>query len=160
MAHKAAGSDSDEEQDVLQFKLVILGDGAVGKTSLCRRFSEDIFTKSYKQTIGVDFFSKQLSLPGNKTVAVQLWDIGGQTIASKMVTNYIYGAHAVLLAYDITNYQTFQDLEDWIALVESTHTKHDMPYLAILANKADLTHMRTVRPAQHTDFADAHNMHR
>lgn len=47
MAHKAAGSDSDEEQDVLQFKLVILGDGAVGKTSLCRRFSEDIFTKRY-----------------------------------------------------------------------------------------------------------------
>lgn len=47
-----------------------------------------------------------------------------------------------------------------MALVESTYTKHDMPYLAILANKADLTHIRTVRPAQHIDFADNHNMHR
>lgn len=56
--------------------------------------------------------------------------------------------------------QTFQDLEDWLALVENVYTKDDMPYLAILANKADLTHMRTVRPAQHIDFADSHKMHR
>ena len=47
-----------------------------------------------------------------------------------------------------------------MAIVESTYTKQDMPYLAILANKADLTHMRTVRPTQHNDFADTHNMHR
>lgn len=47
-----------------------------------------------------------------------------------------------------------------MALVESTYTTNDMPYLAILANKADLTHMRTVRPTQHMDFADIHNMHR
>lgn len=51
MSQKVTGADSDEEQEVLQFKLVILGDGAVGKTSLCRRFSEDIFAKRY---VGAD----------------------------------------------------------------------------------------------------------
>ena len=56
--------------------------------------------------------------------------------------------------------QSFLDLEDWMALVESSYTKNDMPYLAILANKADLTHMRTVHPSQHIDFADTHDMHR
>lgn len=47
-----------------------------------------------------------------------------------------------------------------MALIENTFTKNNMPYLAILANKADLTHMRTVRPTQHIGFADTHNMHR
>jgi Ras-related protein Rab-28 len=54
---------------------------------------------------------------GDVHVALQIWDIGGQTIGSKMVSNYIYGAQAVLLVYDITNFQSFQDLEDWLALV-------------------------------------------
>ena len=53
-------------------------------------------------------------------VALQIWDIGGQTIGGKMIGNYIYGAHAVLLCYDITNYQSFQNLEDWYRLVRRT----------------------------------------
>ena len=47
-----------------------------------------------------------------------------------------------------------------MALVHNVYTQADMPYLAILANKADLSHMRTVRPVQHTDYADLHKMHR
>ncbi|DBA84829.1 TPA: Ras-related protein Rab-28 [Trebouxia sp. C0004] len=105
MVSQPSTSDSEDDHEFLQYKLVILGDGAVGKTSLSLRFSEDKFSKSYKQTIGVDFFLKQLTLPGDKRVAVQLWDIGGQTIASRMVSNYIYGAQAILLTYDITNFQ-------------------------------------------------------
>jgi Ras-related protein Rab-28 len=115
----AADKDSDDEDEVeqLQYKVVILGDGAVGKTSLTSRFCEDHFAAQYKQTIGVDWFIKRVVLPGDVHVALQIWDIGGQTIGSKMVGNYIYGAQAVLLVYDITNYQSFQDLEDWLALV-------------------------------------------
>lgn len=89
----------------------------VGKTSLTNRFCEDYFAAQYKQTIGVDWFIKRVVLPGDVHVALQIWDIGGQTIGSKMVSNYIYGAQAVLLVYDITNFQSFQDLEDWLALV-------------------------------------------
>ncbi|KAL0030483.1 hypothetical protein WJX79_009060 [Trebouxia sp. C0005] len=107
MVSQPSTSDSEDEHEFLQYKLVILGDGAIGKTSLSLRFSEDKFLKSYKQTIGVDFFLKELTLPGDKRVAVQLWDIGGQTIASKMVSKYTYGAHAILLTYDVTNYQLF-----------------------------------------------------
>lgn len=69
-----------------------MGDGAVGKTSIAMRFTEDDFSKSYKQTIGLDFFIKQLTLPGDVHVAIQLWDIGGQSISGKMIGNYIYGA--------------------------------------------------------------------
>jgi Ras-related protein Rab-28 len=107
-----------------------------GKTSICNRVTEDAFGKSYKQTIGCDFFIKHISLPGarlarrldwrratafslstirdlffhsaahalphagNVQVALQIWDIGGQTIGSKMIGKYIFGAQAVMLAYD------------------------------------------------------------
>ena len=79
--------------------------GAVGKTSICMRFTEDQFGKSYKQTIGLDFFIKRIVLPGDIHVALQIWDIGGQTIGGKMIGNYIYGSQAVMLCYDISNYQ-------------------------------------------------------
>ena len=56
--------DSDDEPEQLQYKLILLGDGAVGKTSIAMRFTEDYFAKQYKQTIGVDFFIKRMVLPG------------------------------------------------------------------------------------------------
>lgn len=99
-------------------QIILLGNGAVGKTSIATRFSHGAFNQSYKQTIGVDFFLKNLTLPGDIQVALQLWDIGGQTIGGKMIKNYIYGASAVVLCYDVTNSDSFADLEDWYRLVK------------------------------------------
>lgn len=106
----SAEDGKDEEKPrAKQFKVIIVGDGAVGKTSMALRFVDQHFTGSYKQTLGVDFFSKRIELPGirrrwsrlNMTrtligdleVTLQIWDIGGQSIGSKMIKNYIYGAH-------------------------------------------------------------------
>lgn len=150
-----ANSDSDDDElEQLQYKVVILGDGAIGKTSLVMRFCEDQFARKYKQTIGVDFFIKHVVLPGDVHVALQIWDIGGQTIGSKMIHNYIFGAHAVLLVYDITNVQSFQSLEDWHSLVTKTYNEDMAPYIALIGNKTDLKHLRTVKQAQHNAFAD------
>eukprot|EP00002_Diphylleia_rotans_P004340 TRINITY_DN1316_c0_g1_i1.p1 TRINITY_DN1316_c0_g1~~TRINITY_DN1316_c0_g1_i1.p1 ORF type:complete len:230 (+),score=59.89 TRINITY_DN1316_c0_g1_i1:57-746(+) len=158
--HDQKTHDSDDEEvESLQYKVIILGDGAVGKTSICNRFTSDAFGKSYKQTIGLDFFMKRLVLPNGINVALKIWDIGGQTIGSKMIGNYIYGAHAVLLVYDVTNFQSFQNLEDWYRLVCRTFEKDPMPYVALVSNKADLTHMRTVKPEKHTQFAADFDMH-
>ena len=98
MAAAGAGrsaEDSDDEPEQLQYKVILLGDGAVGKTSIAMRFTEDHFAKAYKQTIGLDFFIKRLVLPGEVHVALQIWDIGGQTIGGKMIGNYIYGAQVL-----------------------------------------------------------------
>lgn len=147
-AAKSKDSDDEDEVEQLQYKIVILGDGAVGKTSLTSRFCEDYFAAQYKQTIGVDWFIKRVVLPGDVHVALQIWDIGGQTIGSKMVSNYIYGAQAVLLVYDITNYQSFQDLEDWLALVKKTFEAEQMPYIALCGNKSQRhTHICAARSA-------------
>ena len=73
----------------------------------------------------------------NYEVALQIWDIGGQSIGSKMITNYISGAHAILLCYDITNFESFANLEDWYGLVTRTFAGVKRPYLAIVGNKSE-----------------------
>ncbi|KAJ4459872.1 putative Ras-related protein Rab-28 [Paratrimastix pyriformis] len=157
----ASPEDSEPEDEIehLNFKVVLLGDGAVGKTSIVSRFTEDDFAKNYKQTIGVDFFIKRLQLTPTTECALSIWDIGGQTIGSKMITKYIYGANAVLFCYDITSYQTFQNLEDWLMLVRRTFQGEPMPFMVLVGNKTDLSHLRTVKLDKHNKFAADNGIH-
>ena len=147
-------SDSEDEEVHLRHKVILLGDGTVGKTSMATRYTSDYFGKSYKQTIGLDFFTKKLTLPGGVNVTLQVWDIGGQTIGSKMIGNYIHGADAVLFCYDITNPISFQNLEDWFHLVNCVFADGKLPVCALVANKIDMEHDRAVAPSLHTSFAE------
>ncbi|XP_032808421.1 ras-related protein Rab-28 isoform X4 [Petromyzon marinus] len=152
-------SDSEEETQDKQLKIVILGDGASGKTSLATRFAQEAFGKQYKQTVGLDFFLKRITLPGNVSVTLQVWDIGGQTLGGKMLDKYIYGAHGVLLVYDITNYQSFEDLEDWLGMVRKVNEEAErQPNVALVANKIDLEHMRTVKADKHSRFCQENGL--
>jgi len=154
-----ADSDSDDNVETLQYKVIVLGDGAVGKTSLIMRFCEDSFQQSYKQTIGLDFFIKRIVLPGNVHVTLQLWDIGGQQLGGRMLANYIYGSHGVILVYDVTNMESFKNLEDWYDLVKTTFKdKERMPYVAMIGNKMDLNHLRVVKSEKHSLFAVENGM--
>jgi Ras-related protein Rab-28 len=102
---------------------------------------------------------KRMVLPGDVHVCLQIWDIGGQQIGGKMIGNYIFGAHAILLCYDISNYQSFQDLEDWLSLVRKTvPAAEKQPYMALVGTKSDLNHMRAIKPERHQAFADAQSL--
>jgi len=158
-------SDEDDEPGNLQYKVVVLGNGTVGKTSIINRFCNDYFARSYKQTVGVDFFVKRLEMPGDLFVALQVWDIGGQSIFGKMISTYIYEASAVrcwvlkgqvVLVYDITNHQSFVDLEDWLNIVNKTFQGKEMPLMILMGNKIDLNHMQAVKPEEHEKVTLSH----
>ncbi|XP_051514465.1 ras-related protein Rab-28 isoform X1 [Myxocyprinus asiaticus] len=152
-------SDSEEEIQERQLKIVLLGDGASGKTSLATRFAQEAFGKQYKQTIGLDFFLKRITLPVNLNVTLQVWDIGGQTIGGKMLDKYIYGAQGVLLVYDITNSQSFENLEDWLNMVRKANEESDtQPAISLIGNKIDLEHMRTVKMEKHQRFCQENGL--
>ncbi|XP_017560884.1 ras-related protein Rab-28 isoform X2 [Pygocentrus nattereri] len=152
-------SDSEEDSQDRQLKMVLIGDGASGKTSLATRFAQEAFGKQYKQTIGLDFFLKRITLPGNLNVTLQVWDIGGQTIGGKMLDKYIYGAQGVLLVYDITNSQSFENLEDWYSMVKKANEESEVqPVIALVANKIDLEHMRTVKVDKHQRFCQENGL--
>lgn len=152
-------SDSEGEPDYFQYKIVVLGDGTVGKTSLILRFVEDYFGKSYKQTIGVDFFVKRLQISPAVQVALQVWDIGGQSIFGKMINTYIKDSHAVILTYDITNYNSFADLADWFRLVQKAFEGKKMPMMALVGNKTDQFHLQAVDLKSHKEFADTNKLY-
>ncbi|XP_036445953.1 ras-related protein Rab-28 isoform X2 [Colossoma macropomum] len=152
-------SDSEEDSQDRQLKMVLIGDGASGKTSLATRFAQEAFGKQYKQTIGLDFFLKRITLPGNLNVTLQVWDIGGQTIGGKMLDKYIYGAQGVLLVYDITNSQSFENLEDWYSMVKKANEESEVqPVIALVGNKIDLEHMRTVKVDKHQRFCQENGL--
>lgn len=147
-------SDNEESVQEKQLKLVIVGDGASGKTSLAARYSQDQFSRHYNQTIGIDFFLKRIVFPDNINVTLQVWDIGGQSIGGKMLDKYIFGSNGVLFTYDVTNSSSFDNLEDWLAVIKKVFTDSGkMPYFALIGNKIDLEHMRTVKVDKHNKFA-------
>jgi Ras-related protein Rab-28 len=151
--------DSDDEEPSAtdrQLKVVILGDGTAGKTSLATRYSQHHFSRNYNQTVGLDFFLKRIELPGSIHCALQVWDIGGQTIGGKMLSSYIYGADAVVLVYDITNSSTFANLEEWVTVVKKTFEGKKLPPIALVGNKVDLEHQRQVKQDRHSKFAQDH----
>jgi len=149
-------SDSEEEKEI-QLKLVVVGDGACGKTSLVTKYTQNQFDKEYDQTIGLDFFLKRIKLPGKENVTLQIWDIGGQTLGGKMLDKYIYGADGVLFVYDMTNYQSFEDIDDWLMYVKKFSLKKKAKF-ALVANKGDLEHMRSVSKMTHELYASKHLM--
>ncbi|MFH4976574.1 hypothetical protein AB6A40_003283 [Gnathostoma spinigerum] len=151
--------DSDEEESTEQIlKLVVCGDGASGKTSLCTRFAHDQFARQYQQTVGLDFFSRRLLLPANSSVLLQIWDVGGQSIASPMLEKYLFGAHGAIVVYDVTNRSSFENLDDWVSVIKKLTRNQQKIQFALVGNKTDLEHRRAVRIERHMKFAEQHGM--
>lgn len=139
-------------------KLIVLGNGSVGKSSIINRFVQDGFERVYKQTVGLDFYEKLMTIRGDKRVNMQVWDIGGQSIGSQMLSKYIFGANVVFLCYDVTDPQSFSDLEDWHNFVlKAAHESN--PFLFLVGNKIDLLHLRQIQEKQHDLFISDHQLH-
>ncbi|VDM63304.1 unnamed protein product, partial [Angiostrongylus costaricensis] len=135
------------------------GDGSSGKTSLCQRFTKDTFDRSYHQTLGLDFFSKRISLPGDVQVLMQVWDIGGQSIAGEMIDKYIYGSHAALIVYDVTSMNSFDNCQDWLNVIRRvTKSQEKPPQIVLVGNKVDEERLRKVAVDHHCRFAKQHDL--
>ncbi|XP_051890768.1 ras-related protein Rab-7L1-like isoform X3 [Pristis pectinata] len=129
------------------FKVLVIGDSAVGKTSLVHRYTNDSFSKHYKSTVGVDFALKILQWSDTETVRLQLWDIAGQERFTSMTRLYYRDAGACVIMFDVTDVTTFhsclkwkRDLDSKVALVDGS----PVPCI-LLANKCDLSEWAITR---------------
>jgi small GTP-binding protein len=116
------------------YKVVVAGDGNVGKTSLIRRYCEGKFDESRIMTLGVDFQTKLVSL-GEKTIKLSIWDVAGQDRFVSFRDTFYRGAHAVALVYDVTSPATFFNLMHWRDEIQSVVPLVPM---VVIGNKADL----------------------
>ncbi|KAB0792950.1 hypothetical protein PPYR_12570 [Photinus pyralis] len=136
-------SDSEEESVERQLKIAFLGDSSVGKTSIIKRFCQDEFTRQSTPTVGADFYTKHLVLPGRQDVTLIISDIGGQELTGSMLDKYLYNINIIVFVYDITNSPSFESLPLWMETVSATITN---PVLsAAFGNKCDLEHQRAIR---------------
>jgi len=118
------------------WKIVIIGDGAVGKTSIRKRFIGQGFNPIYLSTIGADFSTQTLIL-GSSTIKFQIWDLAGQPKFKDVRRTFYKGANGAILVYDVTNRQSFKNLENWITELW-LHSKLEPIPLILLGNKSDL----------------------
>ncbi|KAM3872262.1 ras-related protein Rab-7L1-like [Diretmus argenteus] len=121
-------------------KILIVGDGNVGKSSFVHRYVNGQFSKTYKMTVGVDFFMKVLPWSDTEKVRLQLWDIAGQERFISMTRIYFKGASGCVVMFDVTNSSSFLNCRLW---KQDLDTKALLPDGAsvpciLLANKCDL----------------------
>ncbi|CAN0026704.1 unnamed protein product [Ectocarpus sp. 6 AP-2014] len=118
-------------------RILLLGDSGVGKTSLMTRFSEDKFAPTLISTAGVDYKVQTLDING-KRVRCQIWDTAGQERFHVITRTYYRGAHGIALAYDVTDDDSFKNVNYWMANIQ-THAEpgHRMQKM-ILGNKVDI----------------------
>jgi small GTP-binding protein len=123
------------------FKIIVLGDCAVGKSNILSQYSKNIFNKSSKSTIGVELFTKFFRYEG-KIIKVNIWDTAGQERFTSMITTYYKGAKGALLVYDITRKYTFDNIDKWLRELISINSKNIS--MSLIGNKSDLSLLRQV----------------
>lgn len=125
------------EQDVdTTFKVIVVGNGQVGKTSMITRFAKGIFTNEYKKTIGVDFLEKKMHVQSlGEEVTYLLWDTAGQEEYDAITRTYYKGAGACILAFSTTDRASFDAIESWYKKVTEECGNIVM---VLVQNKVDL----------------------
>lgn len=109
--------EEEQNEDYL-FKIVLIGDSAVGKSNLLARFARDEFYPNSKSTIGVEFQTQKMNISG-KEVKAQIWDTAGQERFRAVTSAYYRGAVGALVVYDISRRQTFESVSRWLNELQS-----------------------------------------
>ena len=137
-----------------KYKLIFLGDQNVGKSSILNRFLNDTFVEEYQATIGLDFQSKNVQID-NQDVHLLLYDTAGQEKFRSLIPMYTRDANIILLVYDITNKESFENLYAWIK--DLTNININEVIICIVGNKIDLNEKREVSNEEGQKYAQEHD---
>lgn len=128
--------EEKQKEKLYEIKIVLLGDPAVGKSSLVQRFCSDKFEEKYKTTIGGAYLQKEVKLKNGHILKLHIWDTGGQEKFRSMADLYYKDAVAAILVYDVSNPETLDSLEYWIK--ELNEKVGENIIISIAGNKCDL----------------------
>lgn len=134
-----------------ELKVIVVGNGQVGKTSMITRFATGVFTDGYKKTIGTDFMEKELYVKSlGETVKLMLWDTAGQEMFTKLTKQYYKGAGAVVFAFSTVDRASFTEIESWRAKVNE---ECGDIVSVLVQNKVDLVDQAVVSPSEAEELA-------
>ncbi|XP_051988315.1 ras-related protein Rab-3D-like [Xyrauchen texanus] len=153
----ASVTDSRSQKDAADqnfdymFKLLIIGNSSVGKTSFLFRYADDSFTSAFVSTVGIDFKVKTV-FRNNKRIKLQIWDTAGQERYRTITTAYYRGAMGFLLMFDITNQDSFNAVQDWATQIKTY--SWDNAQVILVGNKCDLEDERLIPTEDSQSLAD------
>ncbi|CAI9109521.1 OLC1v1009355C1 [Oldenlandia corymbosa var. corymbosa] len=149
MASGGGYGDASQKVDYV-FKVVLIGDSAVGKSQILARFARNEFSLDSKATIGVEFQTRTLVIQ-HKSVKAQIWDTAGQERYRAVTSAYYRGAVGAMLVYDITKRQTFDHIPRWLEELRAHADKNIV--IMLIGNKIDLEDQRAVPTEDAKEFA-------
>uniref|UniRef100_T1JME3 Ras-related protein Rab-39B n=1 Tax=Strigamia maritima TaxID=126957 RepID=T1JME3_STRMM len=140
-----------------QFRLILIGDSTVGKSSLLKAFTDGKFAEISDPTVGVDFFARLVEIDDGKRVKLQLWDTAGQERFRSITRSYYRNSVGAMLVYDITNRSSFEHMPEWLYEAK----RHIEPHKAVfqlVGCKSDMDSDRQVAEEEAQQLADFYNI--
>jgi small GTP-binding protein len=125
------------------YKVLLLGDSTVGKTCFLKKYTDKTFQDVHMSTIGLDYRVKTMTLKSGKVVKLQIWDTAGQDRFRAITKNYYKGANGIILIYDVTSIQTYENVKNWITQIREEASPNVIIYIA--GNKIDLEEERKIK---------------
>ncbi|NXF08503.1 RAB3C protein, partial [Smithornis capensis] len=138
---KYGQKDTSDQNFDYMFKLLIIGNSSVGKTSFLFRYADDSFTSAFVSTVGIDFKVKTV-FKNEKRIKLQIWDTAGQERYRTITTAYYRGAMGFILMYDITNEDSFNAVQDWSTQIKTY--SWDNAQVILVGNKCDMEDERVI----------------
>ncbi|MHA2502589.1 MAG: Rab family GTPase [Candidatus Kariarchaeaceae archaeon] len=135
------------------FKITLVGDGAVGKTSLRRRFMGQAFIANHLSTIGADFSAQKVFLENDDEVEFQVWDLAGQMNFKSIRSRFYSGTRGALCVFDVTSRDSFMNIPRWIDECFTNTGVGEVPII-LIGNKIDLDDQRVVSREEAENYAE------
>ena len=149
---------NNNETKIFEIKICLLGDVAVGKTSIASRFCKNIFNETYVNTIGGAYQQQTILLDNGIKMKLHVWDTSGDERFKSMTNLYYRDAQVAILTYDVTNFQSFEGLNFWLKELNDKVNKDNM-LLFLAGNKCDVDNdMKRVSSKEAKEFAEQNNM--
>ena len=139
-----------------EFKLALLGDSGVGKSSLLYRIADNLFPERHSPTIQADFMLHTVHVD-SKTIRLQIWDTAGHERFKSVTSSYYRGSDGIFVVYDVTNQQSFDNVQNWIRDIEQNNTQKVK--MLLLGNKHDLITKKVVDYVTAKEYADQLGIH-
>ena len=138
--------------DEYVYKVLLLGDTTVGKTCFLMKYTDKTFQDIHMATIGLDYRLKSMKLKSGKNIKLQIWDTAGQDRFRAITKNYYKGSHGIILIYDVTNVQTFENVKQWVSQIREEASANVIIYIA--GNKIDMEEERKVNKEEGEKLAE------
>lgn len=153
---KFSMTENNQNVQCNEFKVILVGDCSVGKTSLLNRFVNGDFNENYNSTISVEYKSKVIKLDKFSKAVLKIWDTAGSEKFRSVTRQYFKGSKGIILVFDLTNKDSFSHLKSWMSDIRDNAEKNSE--VIVVGNKSDLDENRQVEKEEANKYAEMNNV--